>query len=78
MIVKNARRKFLLRRVRSILDLNEIKPKNIADSILTKRTEKTGDTLTIPLNDHGIEIIDRHTNKDIIQLLPFMSNQKMT
>ena len=58
-------------------DLNKIKTENIADGILTLRTEKTKDILTIPLNDYSIEIIDRHTSNDKIHLPHVITNQKM-
>lgn len=58
-------------------DLNKIKTENIADGILTLRTEKTKDILTIPLNDYAMEIIDRHTSDDKIHLPHVITNQKM-
>ena len=58
-------------------DLNKIKTENIADGILSLRTEKTKDILTIPLNDFAIEIIDRHTSDDKIHLPHVITNQKM-
>ena len=58
-------------------DLNKIKTENIADGILTLRTEKTKDILTIPLNDYSIEIIDRHTSNGNIHLPHVITNQKM-
>lgn len=57
--------------------MHKIKSENIKDGILTIKTEKTKDILTIPLNDYAMEIIDRHTKKNIIVLPHVISNQKM-
>ena len=58
-------------------DLNKIKTENIADGILSLRTEKTKDILTIPLNDYAIETIDRHTSNYKIHLPHEITNQKI-
>jgi len=58
-------------------DLNKIKTENIADGILSLKTEKTKDILTIPLNDYALEIIGRHTSDGNTHLPHVITNQKM-
>ena len=64
-------------KIHPISETNKIKSENIADRILTLRTENTKDILTIPLSDYAMEIIDRHSSDDNIHLPDVITNQKM-